>query len=237
MIFNYLLLVNVIQSLFFLQVSCQDSLKIDTLPKCCDSFSSIIKKNSSLICQNSTSSRFVLNSTKVVDEINKTLCVDTFKSDLAIFELQNGDINALTRNISSELFHKCCPLGYRYDYHNKSCEKIDLPSCFQETFVSVGLPDCKIIRDYIYPTLELAKKRLDEDDLGHCLDQTISDEYVVRVCETINVCQSTRCLRKCCGDGKSFVNGSNCRDTFAKGFRLDQLSNHIENLNCKYITA
>lgn len=225
---NFILTLIVITNLFIL-VRCQ---KIDNLAKCCDSFSSVFEKNSSFVCQNSTDSRFVLNTSKT--EFITTSCVDIFESSITIFEVQDGDLKAPKRKIYAEVFHKCCPVGSFYNHHNRSCDKLDLQSSFQATFISVGLPQCVIIKDYIYPSLELVEKRLKGQDDDHCLDDTLSGEFILRVCQTLDVCQSTMCLRKCCGDGKSFVNGSNCEDTFEKGFYLDHFSNHIENPHCKY---
>lgn len=205
------------------------------LPKCCDLGRSVVEENSTLVCRNSTNKRLHLTTTFIQETIDEKLCMDNFESDFFIFEKENGTFTPRV-NISSKALRKCCSPGYFYNYHNKSCDVSDDEGTLNALLITVGLPQCRIINDYVFQSFNATKKMYKSyKENMKCLDQTTSGEYVLRVCESMSICETTRCLHKCCEDGKSFVNGSNCRDTFEKGFHLHHLSDNIENLTGKLI--
>lgn len=217
---------------FIATILCQNLSLIDELPKCCDLRSFVVEENSTLLCKNSTSRRLYVNNKFVDLPDDQKVCIDVFKSDFFIFGSQNDEL-IFKSNISSKALRKCCPFGYLYNYQNKSCEESDIQSALQANLIKVGLPECKIIRDYLFGSPNAIIEQVDKNYSNTCLDQTTSGEYVLRVCESINTCKTTRCLHKCCEDGKSFVNGSHCKDTFEKGLFLQHLSKNIENLTGK----
>ncbi|KAG5889457.1 hypothetical protein JTB14_016437 [Gonioctena quinquepunctata] len=63
----------------------------------------------------------------------------------------------------------------------------------------------------------------------YCLDETIDHRYTVRVCEDLKICEQVRCIHKCCADGKSFINGSHCKDTFIHGLDFQFVKSFVGN--------
>lgn len=214
---------------FLILVCCQSQSSIDDLPKCCDFQSSIFKENSTYVCKRTFDKQHVINVKTVVNISKKSLCVDIFESDFFVFQLEIEFNFTLKRNVSTEAFQKCCPLEYSYNYNNKSCDKCDFQSDFNASLIKVGLPQCNIIKDHLHSTYRNENRQ----NFNSCLDKTVSGEYVERICETVDICKSTRCIHKCCPDGKSFVNGSNCKNTFGEGLYLGHFSKNIENLTGK----
>lgn len=214
------------------KILCQNPPIVNDLPKCCDFQSFVVKENSTLTCKKSTSRRLQVNHNFIDATDDQKLCIDIFESNFFIFEQQNGDL-VLKDNISAQAFRKCCPLGYLYNYQNKSCEEIDNRSSLPVALITVGLLECKIIKDYLLESSKSISEHVDRNYSNKCLDETTSGEYVLRVCENISICKNSRCLHKCCKDGRSFVNGSKCKDTFEKGLYLQHLSKNIENLTGK----
>lgn len=210
----------------------QNSPKTNKWSKCCDNQSSVVEQNDTLVCQNSTDRRLYFNTSVVQEEKSNSWCLDVFKSSFIIFESEIGELIPRV-NITSKAFHKCCPLGYSYNYHNKSCDSTDIESVFKASFMKFGLPGCRIIKDYVLTSWSSTSKM--GNNPNQCVDQTISGDFILRVCEEISVCQNTKCIHKCCGDGKSFVNGSNCKDTFDKGLYLEHLLDNIQNLTGKLL--
>ncbi|KAJ8958950.1 hypothetical protein NQ318_019721 [Aromia moschata] len=96
-------------------------------------------------------------------------------------------------------------------------------SFINESFVRVGLPECKLIVDReldedidLYQTVIDVRRNPD-----YCIDKNEKGSFSLRQCrEDVRECEHVRCVKKCCPDGQSFVNGPNCLDTYTHGLNL-----------------
>ncbi|CAG9814500.1 unnamed protein product [Phaedon cochleariae] len=213
--------------LVHLMISNGKSRAIEDAVKCCGLDHILFKsENSSFRCAKDTVKRLTIfaNQTNFLDTETDGQCVEVYNDQAYTFTIRNGDIAEETP-LTSQIFQKCCPLGYSYHPQLHACTKTDLA---EEDFITgnvvrVGLPQCKLIVDY-----EL-------DDRGFwsgsdfCVDRNVEGGFVRRECrEDTEICGGIRCVRKCCADGQSFVNGSNCVDTFTNGLDLT-FSTSIDN--------
>ncbi|CAG9767913.1 unnamed protein product [Ceutorhynchus assimilis] len=101
---------------------------------------------------------------------------------------------------------------------------------FSFRFLRIGLPHCKMIIDYKlnFGSNSLLHPNLPADD--YCLDNTEDNREVIRVCtDDFRLCESTKCIHKCCPDGQSFVNGSVCKPTYVYGVNLSFSENIDQN--------
>lgn len=210
-------------------IVCQDLLFNQALPKCCESENSIFETNTTLFCNKSTNKRLVINSHLKNKTNEDALCVDATATDFYVFEMRNTYFQK-KKNISEISYPKCCPVGFVYNYHNKSCDILSEETVVPSYLIKVGLPHCAIINDYVFSSNELYFKKLQVIQSDYCVDNTTENQLILRACESIDICKTTRCIHKCCADGKSFVNGSHCEDTMEKGFKLNHLTRNIENL-------
>ncbi|KAJ8978578.1 hypothetical protein NQ317_015995, partial [Molorchus minor] len=173
-------------------------------------------------------------------------CVDA-AADFFIFTVNNGKI-VKKRPVGGKIFPKCCPLGYVYNSVYHSCEKKQnsVERYIEENFVKVGLPNCKIIVDYEvngtdnfdYTLINTTRKPISRNDAvesgTYCIDESEKSTFVIRECkDTLKICDDIRCVRKCCPDGQSFINGSKCFDTYVHGLNLSSFSS-VENPEAPY---
>ncbi|CAH1279116.1 unnamed protein product [Diabrotica balteata] len=143
-----------------------------------------------------------------------TKCID-YSTEYYEFEILEEKI-VQKRLLDGPYFTKCCPLGYIYEPKNHSCV---IKGNYDHTFIhnkliKVGLPQCRIVVDS--EVLSLGG-HTSEDEF--CEDET-KNGFVRRQCKDENVCSDIRCVKKCCRDGQSFVNGSHCVDTYTNGIDL-----------------
>lgn len=199
----------------------------DGLGKCCD-FGQILYeyKNATFACiDDSTKRKSVFVPVINFIKNNPTgSCLD-YSTDFYEFQFSDQKIIGKTQLIE-DFYPKCCPIGYMYNPIKHSC---DPKNNFEHGFINrklikVGLPQCHIVADNLLTTLD--NQVIPED--GYCFDET-SSGFVRRQCtEDGDICDNMRCVKKCCPDGKSFVNGAHCVDNYEIGMDLD-FSTKIEN--------
>ncbi|KAJ8915634.1 hypothetical protein NQ315_003418 [Exocentrus adspersus] len=216
------------------------------LPKCCEVGSAFVEQNNSFFCNQSENRRVVIQEHFGFNfsDAEEYECVEGLDKNLLQIKKTLNKIEVV-KDISDYALRKCCPVNHLYDPITHSCEgNLTISSNgFNATFLRIGLPDCRIIYDYELKNLEDVQR---DDNTSikirgrkysnekYCVDETVSSNYVVRVCETFDICESVLCLHKCCPDGQSFVNGSHCRDTFVYGMDLDRFSNFVPNISIEF---
>lgn len=147
-------------------------------------------------------------------------CLDITPDGFFRYEFKNGRISEEV-SIADRVFPKCCPLGYTYSTRIHACqENITVTEdYFKETFVKIGLPHCKLIVD---ESIQEISPDLNLNDNNYCIDQDQNGDLVKRNCkkDLKGVCDQIRCVKKCCPDGKSYINGPHCKDTHIYGLDL-----------------
>lgn len=160
------------------------------------------------------------NYTNFLIDHSSGACIDITSDGFFRFDFANGRISNQVP-LREKHFSKCCPLGYNYNRTIHGCEEnIDRDDDYiTETFVKVGLAQCKLIVD---EQIEEIPEDLDPKNDSYCIDQDRNKKLIKRTCQSnvTDVCDKLRCIKKCCPDGKSFVGGSNCLDTYVHGLEL-----------------
>ncbi|XP_045470220.1 probable G-protein coupled receptor Mth-like 3 isoform X2 [Harmonia axyridis] len=205
--------------------------------KCCGIGEQIVEKEFRFICEKLKNGRLQDNF-EDRDFLKRNVtgtCLEIFSEENVIL----FGVDEVTGTIEKQeeygefFFPKCCPLNYHYNKTTHGCAKVvsDFPNILKiDSFVRVGLPECEIISDKIFESMQAVqvngkelllkeeKKTLKE---GYCMDSTLDGKLVVRMCEEdTSICSQIRCISKCCPDGQSFINGSFCRDTYTHGVDL-----------------
>lgn len=199
-----------------------------SIQKCCGFGEYLHVANGTHQCIQDTTKRLGII-TDTVNYIKTHLdgeCVDFTTDNFSKFLISNGNVVHQTRS-EEEVFGKCCPLGYKYNSQRHACNED--PNSDQtfitRNFVRVGLPHCKLIID----------KKEDSPEGSHefCIDRDESGDLIRRECrETTEDCDNVRCVKKCCPDGQSFVNGATCTNTYVHGLNLS-FSKNVEEPSCK----
>lgn len=176
--------------------------------------------------------------------------VDSCKIDEAL--TRNGTCVNYRYINSTLLFRKCCPPGFSYNSTYHKCDRSQ--DYFQTyTYFDVGLKDCYpgVITDY-------KRQSTPEEIAGYnrailslpglqeyfrygdfCIDKLHGEDgYLFRVCRrNVEVClkPGVQCIRKCCGDGEIFKDGSFCSPNTStvnyRGFnRLNVAGNYLNNV-------
>lgn len=237
--FSFKMHPNKIFTLLIIIINNQLSLQLN---KCCeyeiDQF-----KNETFMCNEVKKSARLRINVLFEENVNKRKCLDIFDNKVLIFERNNEsfvkieDVEALT---------KCCPGDYFYNATRKSCEKLSTQkqNTFNDKLIKIGLPLCQIISDLTLENLteitfnssSLYLPKSDDffTENQFCLDETVDGKYVVRLCRDWRVCEDMKCIKKCCADGKSFVNGSNCQDTFVHGLEFNGFESFIGDIKGKF---
>ncbi|CAH0556880.1 unnamed protein product [Brassicogethes aeneus] len=200
--------------------------------KCCAWKSSLYLNNSTFECKVDNNTRLTFLSEKY-DYISKNTdgyCVDGAK-DFTLYNIKNNVI--AKSKVIQEYFPKCCPLNYKFDTIKHYCvfQKPQNQQFIESKYIKIGLPQCHFIVDHKINSTEDYK--IEEDGIhlkqnnsrfrtkNYCVEETTDNKFMVRVCqEKDDICKSTRCIRKCCPDGQSFVGGNSCMDTYDKGVDL-----------------
>lgn len=206
--------------------------------KCCKFGDHLAWVNSSYECVEDGSKRLQIltNETDFLSKRSDGECVE-ISTDLFVFNVSSGKITG-KRQISEKYFPKCCPLNYTYNSILHSCEENKNASLghIKENLVKVGLPNCKVVVDYeLNGTIDFEYGLIDagvkqkRNSLRHsesfCIDENERGSFMIRECkETLEVCDEIRCIRKCCPDGQSFINGAKCYDTYTYGLDLSKFS-------------
>ncbi|XP_018579852.1 G-protein coupled receptor Mth2-like [Anoplophora glabripennis] len=197
--------------------------------KCCKIEEHLVERNSSHTCVEDKLRRmYVLtNETDYLKDSFDGECVDT-KTDFSTFKVTGGKV-VEKGPMNENIFSKCCPLNYTYNSVLHSCEESEADFNFMEgPFVKIGLPGCKVIVDQ-----ELTDITQKYHDLKHsaspesyCFDRNEKGSFVYRQCKKdLEVCENIRCIKKCCPDGQSFINRSQCFDTYTHGLNLSTFLN------------
>lgn len=139
-----------------------------------------------------------------------------------------------------DIFPKCCPIDHFYNTKTHGCIFGPNPDFFQARFIRVGLVRCNFIVDYNYfkEVPDKGSRFWSDKNLqgGYCIDRDESGWFVIRVCESdYGVCGNLRCVRKCCQDGQSFINGTFCRDTYVHGLDMGKFGDYVESREGMYL--
>nr|CAI5840483.1 unnamed protein product [Callosobruchus analis] len=202
-----------------------------SLEKCCDGDFGIVIQNNSYICENGTS--LEVSTTQARAE-----CKEAFGTSIAVFSVTSGGYN-LERNITDLLTRKCCPRRFRYDAQTHACASHNLEIGNWGQIIPVGLSHCSVIKDYKVSSMTDGLAVINDTHLRldqfsrviemsrACLDEMTCDGFIVRICEDIEICKTTKCIHKCCPNGQSFVNGSSVRGIFMIfGKMFSKCTNH-----------
>ncbi|KAF7274766.1 hypothetical protein GWI33_012561, partial [Rhynchophorus ferrugineus] len=204
--------------LFGVFVLGQSQLIYEDLIKCCPVNSVIVFENNTYICGNEVNSLIqILPSDK---QVTGDFCLDVFENEAYLFKGQSNFTKI--KSLSLKYFNKCCPLNHFYNTQLHTCHENVSSNRTENSssrFVRIGLPNCKIIVD----SNGVSEKDLSELNAeSYCLDRTENHSEIFRECRNdFEVCDTMRCIRKCCPDGHSFVNGSHCEATFVHGLDLN----------------
>lgn len=224
----------VIITLLTLNKKCEGAVTEDDLIKKCCGYGEYLNVTTkdNFECAEDIKKRLGINtnySNFLTDHISGS-CIDITPDGFFKFLFENKRI--IKENpIGNRHFPKCCPMGYNYVTNIHACrENISINEDYiKETYVKVGLPACKLITDEKIREVFLD---LDPNDDKYCIDQDENGDFIRRNCQDSieGVCDKIRCVKKCCGDGKSFVNGAKCVDTYIHGLDLTFSDNIADNL-------
>lgn len=203
------------------------SVNCDT--KCCNSDEQLIYSNTTdgqFVCAEKSEKRldFFANSTSFLKTNRNGICYDILNSTFYV-QLDNRDgqlKSALYALKKSDDFRKCCPINFVYNTRTHGCvQNISYLPEINVGLVSIGLPECRIIRDVVFNAAEEQTREASNAKEQHCTDGTDDGRFVLRICESsTDICKLGKCVRKCCPDGQSFVMGRHCRDTFEHGLNM-----------------
>lgn len=203
--------------------------KDDSNKKCCGFGEYLNVTNwNTFVCAEDTRKRLGIytNYSNYLIDHKSGSCLDLTPDGFFRYEFHNGIISGETP-VGDRAFPKCCPLGYTYSTRIHACEEnITLTEDYiTQTFVKVGLPQCKLIVD---ETISEIPPDIPSDDDNVCIDQDQHGNLVKRKCkdDLKDVCDKVRCVKKCCPDGKSFIDRGLCVDTHIYGLDLS-FSNNI----------
>ncbi|XP_018579861.1 probable G-protein coupled receptor Mth-like 6 isoform X2 [Anoplophora glabripennis] len=198
-----------------------------TNEKCCRSGEYLKETDNTYNCTENVSKRFdvLTNETNFLERGVDGECVDA-TPEFSIFKVVAGQPVGV-RPFEEPYFPKCCPLNYTYNTVLHSCEERENATHWyiRETFVKVGLPDCKVIVDFhlneenasdLYARIVDIRRHSE-----YCVDENENGTFTMRECRMdTDICDRIRCVKKCCPDGQSFINGPHCRDTYTNGLNL-----------------
>ncbi|XP_050511845.1 G-protein coupled receptor Mth isoform X3 [Diabrotica virgifera virgifera] len=200
------------------------------LHKCCEK--EVVFNRGLYSCKdrgdNATSTQVIRTNLVYEKDDNNTQCIDIFEKTVSKFS--KGDLT-ISKIEDLSVLTKCCPVEYFYNQTGRSCTKIaNKNNTFTREILKIGL-QCEIVIDMIinFRTDVIYNKTLTVFKTGEtylenqfCLDNTIDGRDIVRLCKSWRYCKKVKCVRKCCPDGQSFVNGSFCRDTFVHGVEFQK---------------
>lgn len=210
--------------------------------KCCSFDENLVKDgNSSYTCTKDITQRhqiFTRNTEFLKNSISGK-CLDVVNNTFVEYSI---DTNVVVE-YEGDFFPKCCPLNRIYNTNLHSCvENISIPlNYINNSFVKIGLTECKLITDFKLEQqtnfLDAYTQRINsfQDFNSFCFDRTEKGSFVLRECQKdLESCKDHKCVKKCCPDGKSFVNGSKCVDTYVYGLNLSHFSQIVENHQGEY---
>lgn len=164
--------------------------------------------------------------TNRIDVLNGSgTCYDVLSSESYVqMKINNKKVVHDERLSLSNYFSKCCPFNYVYNQQRHACDFNKKYSIkISEDFIKIGLPNCRVIQDLNFTTFELLNANVSEvksNNISYCTDRSTNGNYILRTCQnSTDICKDKKCVRKCCKDGKSFVNGR-CSDDFKSGLNM-----------------
>lgn len=196
--------------------------------KCCNNGETLQElENSSYKCvqDNCKRNSVLVPQVNVLENSTTSKCID-YSTNFYEFEI-SGKLIIQKKLLEDKKFPKCCPVGYIYNLKKHSCySKNNYEHTFiQKKLITVGLPQCRTILD---KTITLIQDFEPEGD--YCIDET-STGYVRRECKnSTDICNDIKCIKKCCPDGKSYVNNNKCSDSYVNGIDLE-FSDRIDEPN------
>lgn len=199
------------------------------ITKCCgESFEARVEDNSTLNCVESPKSRLQVlsNSRNFLENDGFGKCVDVEEGNFYRYTVNDSMLEAKEPLIDVRIFPKCCPLNHYYDIKTRSCQSgkdVDERYVLQKSpLVKIGLPHCEVITDSTFKSYMEASSHVYKfaREGDYCFDTDLYNNFVVRECKGLQICEKKRCFRKCCPDGQSYVQGSNCQDTYVHGVKL-----------------
>nr|XP_023016750.1 probable G-protein coupled receptor Mth-like 2 [Leptinotarsa decemlineata] len=216
--------------------------------KCCKPEETFVKTGDSFQCSEDLNKRVQVraNTTDFLKQNKRGLCFEALDSDVITLNISAEGVSV--QRVTVSFFPKCCPLGYVYNAITHGCVKKPSPADFlKEPFVKVGLTNCRLVVDTILHgtddfqyTLLNHTGRYQRNVLypgSFCIDKTENESLVLRECqESLRTCDTIKCVKKCCPDGQSFVNGSKCVNTYEHGLNLSVFGNAVEKPNDPYAT-
>lgn len=225
--------------LVFVNIKCEGVIfEDDSVKKCCGYGEYLnVTIDGNYTCEENVIKRLGIhtNYSNFLIDHSSGRCVDFSTDGFFRYEIEDGEILEQTP-LDVTAFPKCCPLGFTYNTRIHACEEnititedyIDRP------FVKVGLAQCRVIVD---ETIDSIPRDHDPEDNNYCIDQDQNGVKIKRKCreDIEGVCDKIRCVKKCCADGKSFVNGPNCMDTHVHGIDLgfsDNIAYPLGNMIC-----
>lgn len=214
----------------------------ENLPKCCPGSNLFTSNRLIYECGNSTIADPPLR-IQIVDrnitEKNEKFCVDIESSNsVSLFKKSSKFLKV--KDLNAVFFPKCCPLNFVYNPITHGCdENRNFQPFFNETFVKIGLPHCKIIKDIRLESSRsidnVSKYNKMYSEGNFCVDKDINDRFIIRQCTTdYNICNFMKCVHKCCPDGQSFINGAKCYDTYTHGLNFTTFANNMDNIDGNY---
>lgn len=201
----------------------------NNIAKCCgESFVARVEDNSTLTCVESPKSRLqVLSKTNnLLENDGFGKCIDVEDGNFYRYTVNNSTLES-KEPLSERVFPKCCPLKHIYDNNTRSCRPGEdvAESYIMTQLVKIGLRHCEVITDLTFKSYGEAWSYAYKFKQGdYCFDTDLFNNFVVRECKGLHICEKKRCFRKCCPDGQSYVQGSYCRDTYVHGLKLNGTS-------------
>lgn len=226
----------------FATVTLSGVLAGNDLKKCCKPEEYYENVNGSYYCVHDETRRLQIltNETDFVGKQNEGECVEV-SDGFFLFNISDREVIKVSP-ARGKVYPKCCPLNFIYNSIIHACqEKEDTNHSFiKENFIKVGVPNCRVVvdyklngtTDYEYGLLESKSRYLRRNSLqyfgSYCIDETEEASLVIRECkESIEICEEVKCIKKCCPDGQSFIDGSNCKDTYRHGLNLSAWANAV----------
>lgn len=141
-----------------------------------------------------------------------------------------------TKDIT-EVFSKCCPVGYSYDLVNHGCVPVGGHHFEDKKYISIGLSTCYpgVVVDYQmkYNMMSSGLRNLSAND-DYCIDKVNDDSeytFVLRICkrDIWEECfrKQRSCIRKCCPDLYAYQKGR-CKPNFERSLNYTNIRGNID---------
>lgn len=137
----------------------------------------------------------------------------------------------------TEVFSKCCPVGYSYDLVNHGCVPVGGHHFEDKKYLSIGLSTCYpgvvVDRQIRFNTLSSGLLDVSAND-DYCIDKVndnSEDTFVLRICKKDIwkecVGKERKCIRKCCPDLHAYKKGG-CKPNFQRSVNYTNVRGNID---------